>query len=103
MKRSTCRGRTTPRCLRSSVATSAIPKRLGRRDERGVDRTEPKVAISPHELGDPGPFRGMDGLGGEGSTGQVAEETHLGLGPQPLGEEVGHLVMPSAGTSNGPA
>ncbi len=60
-------------------------------DDGGVDGPERQVVVRRYEFGDPEWVGGVDGLDGEVSAGEVAEEAHLGLPVQTSCDQVGDL------------
>jgi hypothetical protein len=75
---------------------------LGRHDDRGVHGAQRRVSIGRHELGDPDPVRGADGLGDQVPGRQVTQESDLGVGTDPGPEQVGHLAHHELGDDQRP-
>lgn len=67
------------------------PETFGRGDDGGVDGSEGQITVCRDEFGDADPIAGQDRIGGEGSCREISEESHFGLGPDPLFDEVGDL------------
>ncbi len=64
---------------------------LGSGDHRGVDGSEPEVAVGGYELGEPEPVACRHGLDRERAGGEVSQEADLGLGAEPGGQQVRDL------------
>lgn len=67
------------------------PESLSRRHNRGIHRAEGQVAILGDEFGDADPIAGKDRIGGEVSCCEISEESDLGIGSDPLFDEIGDL------------
>lgn len=61
------------------------------RDDRGVDRTEGQIPISPDELSDSDPVWRQDRLNQVAAACQIRDETYLGTCVEPSTDEVGDL------------
>jgi hypothetical protein len=64
---------------------------LGRSDHRCVNRSEGKIPILADQFGDPKPVTGHHRLDSELPSGEIAEETDLGICTKPTPDEVDDL------------
>lgn len=64
---------------------------FGGGDDRRIDRPERKISIFVHQLGDAQPIRYCHGFDAEFTSGQVTEETDLGICAEATSDEVDHL------------
>jgi hypothetical protein len=62
---------------------------LGERHHGGINCPERKIMVSAYQLGNPHPVASSHGLDDEVSRGEIAQESHFRLPPQPRFDEIG--------------
>jgi hypothetical protein len=75
---------------------------LGGSDDRGVHCAERQVAVLRHEFGDAHPVGRRDWFNDQIASGEITQETHLGVDAESRAEQVGHLGDHEGGHDQGP-